>query len=133
MFIVSFINPLPWALYIPRLFELKKAPPYYYYIWENIYPYLTLSQLAPLTFLEIVKSNVWGCSNFLTFLTLTNAPHFRLFIPTAWVLRHTGWMPYFIFTRLNLYLDLLMVIGFWHFIALKKAFNKRKQMIAHFF
>ena len=37
-------------------------------------------------------------------------------------------MPYFTCTRLNLYLDLLPVIGFQHFIALWKAYNKGKQI-----
>ena len=50
------------------------------------------------------------------------------FIPTAWVLRQTAWMPYFTFTRLNLYLDLLSVIGFRHFKALLKVLNKRMQI-----
>ena len=40
----------------------------------------------------------------------------------------TAWITYFAFTRLNLYLDLLQVIGFRHFIALWKALNKRKQI-----
>ena len=43
------------------------------------------------------------------------------FIPTAW-------MPYFTFTRLNQYLDLLPVIGYEHIIALWKAYNKSKQI-----
>ena len=38
-------------------------------------------------------------------------------------------MPYFNYTRLNLYLDLLPVIGFQHFIALRKAHNKRNQIV----
>ena len=33
------------------------------------------------------------------------------FIPTAWVIRHIALMPYFTYTKLNLYLDLLHVIG----------------------
>ena len=37
-------------------------------------------------------------------------------------------MPYFTYTRLNLYLDLLSVIGFQQFIALWKAFNKSNQI-----
>ena len=37
-------------------------------------------------------------------------------------------MPFFTFTRLNLYLDLLSVIGFQHFLALWKAYNKSKQI-----
>ena len=37
-------------------------------------------------------------------------------------------MPYFTYTRLNQDLDLLPVIGFQHFIALWKAFNKSKQI-----
>ena len=35
-------------------------------------------------------------------------------------------MPYFTYTRLNLYLDLISVIGFQHFISLWKAYNKSK-------
>ena len=46
-------------------------------------------------------------------------------------LRQTARMPYFTFTRLNLYLDLLSVIGLQHFKALLKVLNKRMQ-IAHF-
>ena len=37
-------------------------------------------------------------------------------------------MPYFTFTRLNLYLDPLPVIGFQLFIVLWKALIKRKQI-----
>jgi len=37
-------------------------------------------------------------------------------------------MPYFTYARLNLYLDLFPVIGFQHFTALWKAYNKRKQI-----
>jgi len=37
-------------------------------------------------------------------------------------------MPYFTYTRLNPYLDLLPVIGFQHFIAIWKANNKSKQI-----
>ena len=37
-------------------------------------------------------------------------------------------MPYFTDTILSLYLYLLPVIGFQHFIALWKAFNKSKQI-----
>ena len=37
-------------------------------------------------------------------------------------------MPYFTFTRLNLYLDLPPVIGFQHSKALWKAYNKSKQI-----
>ena len=37
-------------------------------------------------------------------------------------------MPYFTYTRLNLYLDLLTVVRFQHFIVLWKANNKRKQL-----
>ena len=43
-------------------------------------------------------------------------------------LRQTARMPYFTFTRLNLYLDLLSVIGFRHFKALLKVLNKRMQI-----
>ena len=48
---------------------------------------------------------------------------------TAYVLRHTAYMPYFNYTRLNLYLDLLSDIGFQHCIALWKAYNKRKLIV----
>ena len=37
-------------------------------------------------------------------------------------------MSYFTYTRLNLYLDLLPVIGFLHLIALWKAYNKSNQI-----
>ena len=37
-------------------------------------------------------------------------------------------MPYFTYTKLNLYLDLLLVIGFQHFIALWKAYNNSNQI-----
>ena len=37
-------------------------------------------------------------------------------------------MPYFTYTRLNPYLDLFPVIGFQHFTALWKAYNKSKQI-----
>ena len=100
---------------------------------------LTLFRLAggdpwdpPWCFLEITrKVLVWGCSNFLTFLTITSPllqAWSRAFIPIVWILRHTAWMPYFTFTRLNPYLDPLPVIVFRLFIALWKASNKRKQI-----
>ena len=38
-------------------------------------------------------------------------------------------MSYFTYTRLNLNLDLLPVIGFQHFIALGKAYNKSIQLL----
>ena len=37
------------------------------------------------------------------------------------ITRHTAWMPYFTFTLLNLYLELLPEIGFWLVIALWKS------------
>ena len=37
-------------------------------------------------------------------------------------------MPYFTYTRLNLYLYLLPVNGFQHLMALWKAYNNRKQI-----
>ena len=37
-------------------------------------------------------------------------------------------MPYFTYTRLNLYLDLLPVIVFQHFRTFWKAYNKSKQI-----
>jgi len=37
-------------------------------------------------------------------------------------------MPYTTFARMNLYLVLLPVIGFQHFIALWKAYKKSKQI-----
>ena len=43
-------------------------------------------------------------------------------------LNHTARILYFTFTRLNLYLDLLSVMGFRLFIAQWKALNKRKQI-----
>ena len=50
------------------------------------------------------------------------------FIPTAWVLRHTALMPYFPYTRINLNLDLISVIGFQNFKTLWKAHDKSKQI-----
>ena len=38
------------------------------------------------------------------------------------------YLPYFTYNRINLYLDLLLVIEFQHFIALWKAYNKSKQI-----
>ena len=61
----------------------------------------------------------------LTFLTNTYP---RDSIPSAWVVRHTAWMPYFTFTRLYSNLDLLPVFGFQHFIFLERLqHNTRKQ------
>ena len=37
-------------------------------------------------------------------------------------------MPYLTYTRLTLYLDLLPVIEFQYFLALRKAYNKIKQI-----
>jgi len=37
-------------------------------------------------------------------------------------------MPYFTYTRLNLYLDLLQVIGFKLFVAPWEAYNKSNQI-----
>ena len=38
----------------------------------------------------------------------------------------TTWMPYFTYTRLNLYLNLLQVIGFWLFIALWRRLEQKE-------
>ena len=82
---------------------------------------------VPLVFLEKnLKVLVWGCRIFLTLQAYTLSSK-RGFIPTALVKSHAAWMPYITFPRFNLYLDILQIIGFQHFIAHWKALSKRKQ------
>ena len=62
---------------------------------------------------DISKSIGLKLFTFFDFTCILHLAESGAFISSAWVIRQTTRMPYFTFTRLNLYLDLHPVIGFW--------------------
>jgi len=84
---------------------------------------------VPLFFLEKnLKVLVWGFRFFLTSLAYTHAFHFKLEAGLyTYCLSQEDYCMNALY-YLNLYLDILQIIGFQHFIAHWKALNKRKQI-----
>ena len=101
--------------------------------WEAIKKFVIINTFNPHSFFAITqKIFELGKLIFLAFLINSfrslMAKSWAAFIPTALVLRHTANMPNFNYTRLNLYLDLLPVIGFQRFTALWKAYYKSRHI-----
>ena len=89
----------------------------------------SIVNLTPFRFFCDNSKSFWARKlNCLTFLTNTS-PHLRLNAGLLYLLpESSGILPYFTYTRLNTYLDLLPVSGFQNCIALWKACNKSKQI-----